>query len=117
MTVPQSYINFTPFSLAGASRSVTVVVAYLMTVTSFGWRESLLAVRSARQVANPNFGFQRQLQDFDQSGGLKRVSFITRNIHGSIFWCPRVSVRGCVRRSVGQKQFLCKTEFTIPSRV
>lgn len=50
--------------LAGVSRSVTVTAAYMMTVTNFGWRDCLNAIRGARSYANPNFGFQRQLQNF-----------------------------------------------------
>lgn len=51
--------------LAGVSRSVTIAVAYLMSVTALHWRDALNAVRGARSVANPNFGFQRQLQNFE----------------------------------------------------
>lgn len=51
--------------LAGMSRSVTVAVAYIMSVTQLNWRESLKVVRSGRSVANPNHGFQVQLQDFE----------------------------------------------------
>lgn len=51
--------------LAGMSRSVTVTVAYIMSVTHLSWRESLKVVRSGRSVANPNSGFQMQLQDFE----------------------------------------------------
>ncbi|CAE1305196.1 unnamed protein product [Acanthosepion pharaonis] len=54
--------------LAGISRSVTFTAAYIMTVTNFGWRESLNAIRGGRQCANPNFGFQRQLQEYEQTG-------------------------------------------------
>jgi len=50
--------------LAGVSRSVTVTAAYIMTVTDLGWREALNAIRGARSVANPNYGFQKQLQNF-----------------------------------------------------
>ncbi|XP_062412951.1 dual specificity protein phosphatase 22-B [Sardina pilchardus] len=53
--------------LAGVSRSVTLVVAYIMTVTGLGWQEALAAVRAARPCAGPNQGFQRQLQAFDQN--------------------------------------------------
>lgn len=57
-----------PFScsLAGVSRSVTLVVAYIMTITDFGWEDALSVVRAARSCANPNMGFQRQLQDFEK---------------------------------------------------
>ncbi|XP_006814318.1 dual specificity protein phosphatase 22-like [Saccoglossus kowalevskii] len=53
--------------LAGMSRSVTVTVAYIMTVTEFGWQDTLRAVKCARTVALPNFGFQRQLQNYEHT--------------------------------------------------
>nr|XP_013000542.1 dual specificity protein phosphatase 22 isoform X4 [Cavia porcellus] len=52
--------------LAGVSRSVTLVIAYIMTVTDFGWEDALHTVRAGRSCANPNLGFQRQLQEFEQ---------------------------------------------------
>ncbi|KAM4552619.1 dual specificity protein phosphatase 22-B [Odontesthes bonariensis] len=51
--------------LAGVSRSVTLVVAYIMTVTGLGWQDVLAAVRVARPCAGPNLGFQQQLQEFE----------------------------------------------------
>lgn len=53
--------------LAGMSRSVTVAVAYIMSVTPLNWKEALKVVRAGRAVANPNSGFQRQLQDFENT--------------------------------------------------
>lgn len=53
--------------LAGVSRSVTLVVAYIMTVTGLGWQEVLAAVKLVRSCAGPNLGFQRQLQDFENN--------------------------------------------------
>lgn len=47
------------------SRSVTVAVAYIMSVTDLSWKEALKVVRAGRAVANPNTGFQKQLQDFE----------------------------------------------------
>ncbi|XP_017052061.1 dual specificity protein phosphatase 22 isoform X3 [Drosophila ficusphila] len=52
--------------LAGMSRSVTVAVAYIMTATHLNWKEALKVVRAGRAVANPNMGFQTQLQEFEQ---------------------------------------------------
>ncbi|XP_066862969.1 dual specificity protein phosphatase 22 isoform X4 [Kogia breviceps] len=52
--------------LAGVSRSVTLVVAYIMTVTDLGWEDALRTVRAGRSCANPNLGFQRQLQEFEE---------------------------------------------------
>ncbi|XP_026874836.1 dual specificity protein phosphatase 22-B isoform X1 [Electrophorus electricus] len=53
--------------LAGVSRSVTLVVAYIMTVTGVGWEEALQAVRVVRPCAGPNPGFQKQLQEFEST--------------------------------------------------
>ncbi|XP_058458327.1 uncharacterized protein DDB_G0271670 isoform X2 [Malaya genurostris] len=53
--------------LAGMSRSVTVAVAYIMTVTPLNWKEALKVVRAGRAIANPNLGFQNQLQEFETS--------------------------------------------------
>lgn len=55
------------------SRSVTLVVAYIMTVTGRGWVESLAAVRAARPCAGPNLGFLRQLEEFEKTE-LREVS-------------------------------------------
>jgi len=60
-------------SLAGVSRSSTIIVAYVMSVTDLDYRSALDAVRGARSCALPNFGFLRQLLNF-QRGGLEKVS-------------------------------------------
>ncbi|XP_048828933.1 dual specificity protein phosphatase 22-A isoform X2 [Brienomyrus brachyistius] len=52
--------------LAGVSRSTTLVVAYLMTVTSYGWEDCLCAVKAVRSFVGPNYGFQQQLQEFQR---------------------------------------------------
>ncbi|ETE61090.1 Dual specificity protein phosphatase 22, partial [Ophiophagus hannah] len=52
--------------LAGVSRSATLVVAYIMTVTDFGWEDALSIVRVSRSYASPNTGFQQQLEDFEK---------------------------------------------------
>ncbi|XKL62226.1 hypothetical protein PGB90_002059 [Kerria lacca] len=53
--------------LAGMSRSVTVTTAYIMTVTDLSWKDALKVVRVGRTVANPNSGFQKQLQEFEMT--------------------------------------------------
>lgn len=50
---------------AGRSRSVTVVVAYLMRTYGMRLAQALSHVTSRRRVAQPNPGFMRQLQDYD----------------------------------------------------
>ncbi|XP_064434001.1 dual specificity protein phosphatase 22-like [Mirounga angustirostris] len=37
-----------------------------MTITDFGWEDALHTVRAGRSCANPNLGFQRQLQEFEK---------------------------------------------------
>lgn len=53
--------------LAGVSRSTTMVVAYLMTVTLYSWEECLSAVKAVRSVVGPNYGFQQQLQEYERT--------------------------------------------------
>ncbi|MEQ2188079.1 hypothetical protein GOODEAATRI_011323, partial [Goodea atripinnis] len=53
--------------LAGVSRSTTMVVAYLMTVTHYSWEECLSAVKAVRSFVGPNYGFQQQLQEYENT--------------------------------------------------
>uniref|UniRef100_W5K7E7 Dual specificity phosphatase 22a n=1 Tax=Astyanax mexicanus TaxID=7994 RepID=W5K7E7_ASTMX len=53
--------------LAGVSRSTTMVVAYLMTVTNYGWEDCLSAVKAVRSFVGPNYGFQQQLQQYQMT--------------------------------------------------
>lgn len=57
--------HFNVCSLAGMSRSVTVAVAYIMSVTTLNWKDALKVVRAGRNVANPNLGFLKQLEEFE----------------------------------------------------
>ncbi|XP_068679363.1 dual specificity protein phosphatase 22-like [Montipora capricornis] len=50
--------------MAGISRSTAIVAAYIMAVTQLNWKDALKAIKCSRSIANPNYGFQRQLQDF-----------------------------------------------------
>lgn len=70
-------------SLAGMSRSVTVAVAYIMSVTTLTWREALKVVRAGRAVANPNLGFQRQLQEFET---YKLVEVPLYKYNSQVYW-------------------------------
>lgn len=49
---------------AGVSRSVSVVVAYLMSRRRMPFQEALDAVRAVRPAAKPNDGFLRQLKNY-----------------------------------------------------
>ncbi|KAL7210270.1 hypothetical protein ACSBR1_031772 [Camellia fascicularis] len=52
---------------AGISRSVTIVVAYLMKKRGMSLSEALEHVRSKRPMAAPNSGFMSQLHEFEIS--------------------------------------------------
>ncbi|CAH8314339.1 unnamed protein product [Eruca vesicaria subsp. sativa] len=51
----------------GKSRSVTIVVAYLMKKHGMSLNQALEHVKSIRPVACPNAGFIKQLQDLEKS--------------------------------------------------
>ncbi len=53
-------------SAAGISRSVTMTVMYIMTVSSLGFQDALRVVKHCREPANPNFGFRTQLQRYQE---------------------------------------------------
>lgn len=69
------------------SRSVTVAVAYIMCITNLSWKDALKVVRVGRAVANPNIGFQQQLQDFESSRLQEvRRSFLINLSNNSLMW-------------------------------
>ncbi|KAI9528379.1 Dual specificity protein phosphatase 22-A [Dissostichus eleginoides] len=70
--------------LAGVSRSTTMVVAYLMTVTPFSCEECLSAVKAVRSFVGPNCGFQEQLQQYQTT----QVSEYRSWLQSSFDPCP-----------------------------
>ena len=52
--------------LAGASRSVCIAIAYLMTVTNLNYPNALDYMSSKRYCSQPNFGFKMQLMRFGE---------------------------------------------------
>ncbi|KAM9323405.1 dual specificity protein phosphatase 22-B isoform 1-T1 [Pholidichthys leucotaenia] len=89
--------------LAGVSRSVTLVVAYIMTVTGLGWQEALAAVRVARPCAGPNLGFQRQLQEFENTQAEQGTKSKQRGSGGMSVYPSRRFLRSSF--STGLKSF------------
>jgi dual specificity phosphatase 12 len=60
--VPDPFFEFClQISLAGISRSATIVTAYLMQRLNIGVEEALERIQEIRNV-NPNSGFREQLQ-------------------------------------------------------
>ena len=53
---------------SGVSRSVAVCCAYLMNRDKIPYELALSHIKQIRPLANPNFGFQRQLQLFENCG-------------------------------------------------
>ena len=51
---------------AGVSRSVSIVIAYLMCKYKLSFEQALAFVRKMRPIANPNPFFQQQLRNFNQ---------------------------------------------------
>lgn len=51
---------------AGISRSASCVIAYLMQESNMPFFEAMSYVRKRRHIVFPNFGFQRQLMDFER---------------------------------------------------
>ena len=54
-------------SAAGISRSVTITVVYLMSVSTLNFHEALSVVQYCREVANPNMGFRTQLAHYHEN--------------------------------------------------
>ena len=52
--------------MAGASRSATIVIAYLMWIKKMKYEDALNFVSSKRPIAYPNDGFREQLKMFEK---------------------------------------------------
>ena len=51
--------------LAGMSRSATIVIAYLLATTPMTAKEATEFVRSKRKIIRPNYGFTKQLEQYE----------------------------------------------------
>jgi atypical dual specificity phosphatase len=52
--------------LAGMSRSATIVIAYLLATTPMTTDEATEFVRSKRSIIRPNYGFTKQLEQYER---------------------------------------------------
>ena len=52
--------------MAGASRSATIVIAYLMWTQKMDYEKAFQFVKDKRYIVYPNFGFRKQLQQFEK---------------------------------------------------
>ncbi len=51
---------------AGASRSATIIIAYIMWKNQLGLTEAIKIIEQKRPIINPNYGFVRQLEMFEK---------------------------------------------------
>lgn len=80
-------VLLSPECFAPFTRSVTIVVAYLMKKRGMTLKQALEHVKSKRPVASPNAGFIRQLQDLEKSmQGMSCLFYISL-----CFFCSAVS--------------------------
>lgn len=69
--------------VAGVSRSVSLVLAYLIKYSNMSLKEAFHHVRSCRPQVRPNLGFFKQLIDYEQRlHGLTTVSMVHCNSLG-----------------------------------
>uniref|UniRef100_A0A183D962 Dual specificity protein phosphatase 22 n=1 Tax=Gongylonema pulchrum TaxID=637853 RepID=A0A183D962_9BILA len=59
--------------LAGVSRSVCVVAAYLIVTCELTYAAAMSYITSKRPCANPNFGFRMQLAEYQKKGCTERL--------------------------------------------
>ncbi len=50
----------------GKSRSVSVILIYLLKALGIGINEGLKMVKDKRPIAQPNFGYMKQLLEYEQ---------------------------------------------------
>ena len=67
---------------SGVSRSVTIIIAYLLMVTEHSWTDILTALRQVRPSATPNKGFKEQLSSF-QASALQEERSLFASKYGS----------------------------------
>jgi protein-tyrosine phosphatase len=73
------FLNFRISSKWGMSRSVSLVLAYLMTITCLSFEEALDSIKGARRYIAINTSFQCQLKDFEACH-LQEVVIISKSI-------------------------------------
>ena len=73
--------------MAGASRSATIVIAYIMWKEKMTYEDAFNFVNKKRPVAFPNFGFREQLKIFenllkDNNYDINKINFNNIKKHG-----------------------------------
>ena len=79
--------------LAGASRSATIIIAYLMWKNQLDYVECCNILQKIRPIIYPNYGFVRQLKIFDKL--LKKNKYNLSNINFKEIKYPRFFEECC----------------------
>jgi len=83
--------------MAGVSRSPTIIMAYLMTKEGFSFPKAYEHVKKRRSLVQPNYGFMRQLMEYE------------RELTGTLsdeFYSNYIYDIGVSRLNVDKKRFL-----------
>ena len=75
--------------MAGASRSATIVVAYLMWKEKMKYKDAMDFVKQKRFIIYPNFGFRDQLKKFEEEL-IKNEYDINKISFDEISWNPPI---------------------------
>jgi len=88
---------------AGISRSATIVISYLMHREKMSLREALAWVKARRKVISPNFGFVRQLIEYEKRLGRQASLTIEDYTMAKLIeWgFPQEAVRSAMKRGGG----------------
>ena len=79
--------------VAGASRSATIIVAYIMWKNQLEYSEAIKLVEQIRPIICPNYGFIRQLEIFEKL--LKKNKYNIHSINFKEIKYPRVFEECC----------------------
>ena len=79
--------------MAGASRSATIVIAYMMWKNQLEFKEAITYVKQIRPIINPNYGFEKQLKMFDEL--LKKSKYNINSINFKEIKYPRFFEECC----------------------
>ena len=79
--------------VAGASRSATIIVAYIMWKNQLEYSEAIKLVEQIRPIICPNYGFIRQLEMFEKL--LKKNKYNIHSINFKEIKYPRVFEECC----------------------
>jgi protein-tyrosine phosphatase len=79
--------------MAGASRSATIIIAYLMWKNQLDFMEAVTLLEQIRPIISPNYGFVRQLQMFEKL--LKKNNYNINTINFKEIKYPRIIQECC----------------------